>query len=161
MKNASIGHDIDTAIRGKPDIAVVILGELADVLRGNSSRAIEPADLPVFVDVQPSQSGGDPQSALAVLQEVRDGWVKIFGVARVEDGHRDTVEPGEAIPGADPEKAVARLRDTADGCLGQAVLDIPLFQCILGVQNREEGKANARNEVSKQSCHGLLNGTRS
>ena len=64
----------------------------------------------------------------------------------------DAVEPCETVPRTDPQIAIVRLRDAADGALGQTVLNIPLFDGVLGLHG------TGQQQQAREDRYGLRGG---
>ena len=96
-----------------------------DVRPRQSLRGAVPAEATVALGEQ-AVGGADPEGAGAVFRQAADepAW-HCRRICWVEDAEVDAVKADETGLGAEPEEAVARLQDGADGVLRQPRVALP------------------------------------
>ena len=147
----------DRVAAGDPDDAALILVERAD-------RAGQ-ADLAELLEhaVAPAQDravvGADPEPVDVVDEQRRDvGRLQRGGAVAIEGLELDAVEADQPRLRAQPEEAVAVLRQRPDAVGRQAVTGLPAFEVVLGERLRHgagrplcEGRASRQDQERGES----------
>ena len=125
-----------------PEAIVRVLEEREDRVARQPVAGGVGLDPPVAHARQPAAVRADPQAAVAGREELADLNVAERRGRRLVVGRElMAVEPGQALAGAEPEEAVARLGDGLDAVLRQALARLPdvvmeLRQRLVGRERR-------------------------
>ena len=108
----------------------------------------------VIVPEQQAAGGADPQRALPIRCQRLDGiGTGVHGrrVAEIEHGELHSIETRQPEERAQPEIAIAGLRDPLHAALRQAILDLPLREAVLGDDLHLRRRRSARHHPPAQA----------